>query len=259
MNQSIRFVSLAFALVVAAFSLSSTASAETGTLRVTFKYKGTPPAAGKLDPTNDKAFCGKKDIPDESLIVNKENNGLKNVMVYVYTGRGGTKLPEMELEPTVHELANKDCRFDPHIVIAKVGDTVRVTNPDQVGHNANFAFFKNEGQNPTVPAGGSVDIMLKETEPAPIPVSCNIHNWMQARLLVLDHPFAGVSDANGVLEIKGLPVGEITFRANHETGSMTEVFVDGEETDWKRARFEIDIKAGMNDLGVVEIPADAFN
>ncbi|MEO1525674.1 MAG: methylamine utilization protein [Planctomycetota bacterium] len=258
MKQSTRFLSLACAAALASLTLSTAASAETGTLRVTFKYKGTAPAASTIDPTNDKAFCGKKDIPDESLIVNKDNNGIKNVMLYVYTGRGGTKLPKMDLEPKVHELANKECRFEPHIVVAKVGDTVRVTNPDEVGHNANFAFFKNEGQNPTVPAGGSVDIKLEETEPAPIPVTCNIHNWMQARVLVLDHPFAAVSDENGVLEIKDIPVGEITFRGNHESGSMTKVIIEGKETDWKRGRFEIEIKPGMNDLGVVEIPADAF-
>ena len=257
MNQSTRFLSIALAGALAV-TLAGVAGAETGTLRVTFKYKGTAPAGKTIDPTNDKAFCGKKDIPDESLIVNQDNNGVKNVMLYVYTGRGGTKLPKMKLEPKVHELANKECRFEPHIVVAKVGDTVKVTNPDEVGHNANFAFFKNEGQNPTVPAGGAVEIVLEESEPAPIPVTCNIHNWMQARVLVLDHPFAGVSNKDGVLEIKDIPVGEITFRANHESGSMTKVFIAGEEVDWKRGRFEIDIKKGMNDLGVVEIPADAF-
>ncbi len=244
----------------AAICLASSAIAETGTLRITFKYKGTPPEAGTLTATSDQAFCGQKDIPDERLLVNKQNNGLQNVCVYVYTGRRGTELPEMKLESKTHVLANKDCRFEPHVLVAKKGDVIKVTNPDEVGHNANFQFFNNQAQNRLVPVGGEIDVELPEAEPGPIDVLCNIHNWMKAVVLVLDHPFAAVSDENGVIEIEGLPAGEeIVFRANHESGLLTEVIVNGEEEEWRRSIFEVEIKPGMNDLGVVEVPAAAFD
>jgi plastocyanin len=252
-----------FAAVVAALlavTVATPALAQTGTLRITFKYKGDAPSFDDIEPTVDKAFCGSKNIPDERLIVNSENQGLKNVVVYVYTGRRGTDLPAMDLKAETHELANKNCRFQPHVLIAKKGDTIKVTNPDEVGHNANFAFFNNPAQNLTVPVGGSIDIKLEEAEPTVIPVACNIHPWMKAQVLVLDHPFAAVSDENGVLEISGLPAGEeIIFRANHESGSMSKVILNGEEESWRGARFEVEIKPGMNDLGTVEIPADAFD
>jgi len=247
------------ACLTAVLFASSAVDQETGTLRMTFKYKGDPPKPGTIDPTNDKAFCGQKEIPDESLLVNPENNGIKNVIVYVYTGRRGTELPDMELEAKTHVLANQDCRFQPHVLIAKKGDTIKVTNPDKVGHNANFAFFRNDSQNVTVPAGGEVEIELEEAEPAPIPVACNIHNWMKAQVVVLDHPFAAKSDENGVLEIKGLPTGdEIVFRANHESGSLSDVIINGEEESWRGNRFEVEIEPGMNDMGTIEVPASAF-
>jgi plastocyanin len=165
----------------------------------------------------------------------------------------------MELDAKTHELANKDCRFEPHVLIAKKGDTIQVTNPDKVGHNANFGFFNNDPVNPTIPAGATVEVKLEQDEPAPIPVACNIHSWMKAQVVVLDHPFAAVSDENGVLEIKGIPAGlDVVFRANHENGSLKEVIVDGKETEWKSSKFELKIKPGMNDMGTVEVPLAAF-
>ncbi|WP_353620871.1 methylamine utilization protein [Stieleria mannarensis] len=256
------FVPSAAAIAVCAMLLASSPAQaqETGTLRMTFKLKGAAKTFPPIAPNVDQAFCGLKQIPDETLVVNPKNSGIKNVIVYVYTGRRGTELPEMELKPETHELANKDCRFEPHVLIAKKGDTIKVTNPDKVGHNANFQFFNNTQQNLTVPAGGAVEIELKEDEPAPIPVACNIHNWMKAQVVVLDHPFAAVSNEDGVLEIKGLPVGEeVVFRANHENGSLKEVIVNGEETDWRSSKFEVEIKAGMNDMGTIEVPVDAFS
>ena len=77
---------------------------------------------------------------------------------------------------------------------------------------------------------------------------------------MLDHPFAAVSDDDGVLEIKGLPVGdEIVFRANHENGTLKEVIVNGKETEWRSNKFEVEIKAGMNDMGTIEVPVEAFS
>ena len=250
----------ALAVVGSVVGASAASAEETATLKMTFKLKGDAPASMPINPNVDQQFCGQFKIPDETLVVNPENKGIKNVIVYVYTGRRGTKLPDMDLKPETHVLANMNCRFQPHVVIAKKGDTIEVTNPDKVGHNANFNFFNNPQQNVTVPPGGKVDIELKDSEPAPIPVACNIHNWMKAQLLVLDNPFGAVTDENGVLEIKGLPVGqEIVFRANHENGSMTKVIVNGEEESWRASKFEKELKAGMNDMGVIEIPVDNFN
>lgn len=253
---------LFFCVAVAVAMLSTASAEETGTLKITFKYKGKAPATEFLSPNKDKDFCGKHKIPDERLLVNPENNGIKNVIVYVYTGgRSGTKLPEMKNEkPKTHELANDKCRFEPHVVIARVGDKIKVTNPDTVGHNANFAFFNNKSENLTVPAGGDVTIDLKETEPAPIPVVCNIHEWMKANVVVVDHPFAAKSNENGELIIKGLPVGEeITFRAGHDSASFKKMTLNGKEDGWRSNRFKVDIKPGMNDLGIVEVDKEAID
>jgi hypothetical protein len=105
-------------------------------------------------------------------------------------------------------------------------------------------------------------VKVEKAEPAPIPVDCNIHPWMRAYVVAVDHPFVAVSDKNGEIEIKGLPAGEkLSFRLYHEaaTGSIKEVLVNGKATELKKNVLELDIKSGMNDFGTITIPANALS
>lgn len=249
--------------VIAATFLSTTAhAAEWGDLKVKFVFKGAAPASKAIDVTVDKEFCGKHELVDESLIVG-EDGGIQNFVVYAYDGRGGIDLPAIHPDlmgkANTLELANKDCRFEPHIVICKSGDTLNVTNPDAVGHNCNLAFLVNAAQNFTIPPLKSKEVKLDSAEPAPIPVACNIHPWMQAKVVVLDHPYAAKSDESGTLVIKNLPAGEkLAFRLYHESaGRLSGLEVGGNEVN-RRNVFEVEIKAGENDLGTVELDASKF-
>lgn len=239
---------------------ASMAMAETGTLKMRFVYDSKDaPKVELIEPNKDIAFCGQHDIPNEKLLVDSETKGIKNVLVYVYTGRGGTKLDDVAPKNATHELANDKCRFEPHYVIAQTGDTLKITNPDSVGHNANLNFFANKAENLMIPAGADKEVALEKPEPAAIPVECNIHPWMRAYVVVLEHPYAAVSGEDGTLTIEGIPTGEVMFRVTHEAGKIDEVTIDGGKESWRRSRFELDIKPGMNDLGDVLVPADALS
>ena len=234
-------------------------AADTGDLKIRFQYGGDAPKQGEVKVTADVAFCGKQGLVDESLIVDAETKGIKNVVVQLYTGRGGSKIDPVAPAKNEITLDNDACRFEPHVVIAQVGDTLKVVNSDSVGHNANLQFFNNAAKNPMIPPSQDVKVELTDSEPGIVEVRCNIHPWMKALLLVLDHPFAAVSDAKGEIVIKGIPVGEHTFRVNHESARIGDVSINGEEDKWSRSRFEFEIKPGMNDLGTVVIPADSFS
>ncbi len=242
-------------LLCAAAGLFSTAGLYAGDLKMQFVLDGNVPATDPIKVDKDAEFCGKHELVDESLVVNPKNKGIKNVVVYVYTGRGGSDLPASAEQNKTHELANKNCRFEPRIVLAQTGDTLKVTNPDPVGHNANLNFLKNDAANLMIPATQEKEVPLTESEPAPIPVECNIHPWMKAYVVVLDHPYAAVSDEDGNLVIKDLPNEELVFRVFMEAadGSLDDVNVGGKKQQWKRNRFEVKIADGENDLGVVKI------
>lgn len=266
MNRTVYFAGVLFAgfvsTVLAFGSQHAVSGAETGTLKIRFKYKGNAPGVRNIVPVG-RILGGQAFIPDEGLLVHPKNNGIKNVMVYVYTGRRGAELPPMNLNAQLHTLVSRGCRFEPHVLIAKAGDTIQVANLDPFGLNTNFQFFANANVNLNVPPAGVVNVAVPRAvpraEPAAIPVACNIHPWMQAHVLVLDHPFAAASDENGLLEINGLPVGEeIVFRASHERGSFKKFWLNGEEESWRANKFAVEIKAGENDLGTVELDAAAF-
>ena len=241
--------------------LVTPAIAETATLKMRVVYGGAAPAKTLVNPTKDPQFCGVHEIVNDRLLVNSKNSGIKNAIVYVYTGsRGGTKLKDIPASTgKTLALDNKGCMFAPHVVVLQTNDTLRVTNSDAIGHNANLLFIKNKGANPTIPPGGKYEQKLELDEPAPIPVECNIHPWMKAYVVVLEHPFVGVSDEDGNLVIEGLPTDKITFRFFHESVTgLEDITVDGKKETWKSNRFEIKMKSGDNDLGEVVIPPNKF-
>jgi len=250
--------SLTTFLIIASIACTASA-ADTGDLKIKFQYEGKAFTPKPINVNKDVQFCGNKELVDERLLINSKNQGIKNIIVYVYTGRGGSKLDAVKPAGNTHTLANENCRFEPHIVIAQTGDKLKVTNPDAVGHNANMNFFENKAENLMIPAGKDQLVELAKPEPAPIPIDCNIHPWMKSYVVVLDHPYAAVSDENGDLTIKGLPAGKkLTFRIFHEAGAIKEVTIGGKKEEWKRSRFEVKIEPGMNDLGTVIVPAKAL-
>ena len=254
-----RAKSLTLSLLVLSVCSVSIAQ-DTGDLKITFKYRGKPHKQQLIMmPVGGPAFCGNGKMLDESLIVNPKNNGIKNVVVYVYTGRRGVLLPPQQPKKNIQTVANKNCLFEPRIAVTQVGDTLRATNPDPIGHNFNIPFFNNPAVNINLPPGKKEDLVLGIAEPAPIPFECNIHPWMSGYVLVLDHPYAAISNEDGELIIKNLPLGKMVFRAWHEVGTFkSQIFVDGKQDKWRLNKFEVNIKKGLNEFGMVEVPANQF-
>jgi hypothetical protein len=235
-----------------------------GNLTARFVYDGQTPKAPALQITKDVDFCGKFGLVDESVAVNPENRGLANVIVWVYVNRG-------EQPPPVHPalanpaaetvlLDNNKCRFDPHVLLMRTSQTLIMGNSDQVGHNCKIDTYVNPPINYTIPAGGKVEHKLPVDEARPARVSCSIHPWMSGWLLVKNHPYMGVSDKDGKLEIRDLPTGTWTFQFwQEQVGYLSEVTIDGKATQWKRGRPEITIKPGVNNLGEVRLAPAVFN
>ncbi|HBJ37750.1 MAG TPA: hypothetical protein DDZ51_23935 [Planctomycetaceae bacterium] len=135
---------------------------------------------------------------------------------------------------------------------------VNIVQRDQLGHNANLNFFANNVFAGAVPPGGPQSIKIEKAEPAPIPIDCNVHAWMRAYLVVLDHRFVSVSDDQGNIEIKDLPAGnELVFRLYHESfrKALVELEMNGQKVTLDRNLIRLMIKPGMNDLGTIVIPA----
>jgi len=240
---------LALALPVAA------RAQQWGDLEGTFVYRGTPPAPTKIVPEKDPQFCGQHPLVEEKIVVNKENGGLANVVVYLFTSPGAKVAIHPDYEKAAKTelvIDNQKCRFEPHVSAIRTGQPLALTNTDPIGHNTKADFFSNNPFNDLIPAGGKITKTFTSAEAAPAPLSCNIHPWMRAYLLVRDNPYFAVSDKDGKFTIKNLPAGDHTFVVWHETGYLSSVSVDGKATTWARGRAKVTIKAGKNSLGKVE-------
>ncbi len=236
------------------------ADAELATLRAKFVYDGDAPAPKKVDSSKDP-FCAQTEILSDAMLVGKDG-GLENLVLMFDAKRSKAKVPAEFSKPVdgIVKLDNNGCVFVPHVIFVRVGQTIEVLNSDQTGHNANFGFFNNPAQNFLIPIGGKKDFKVDAAEATLMPVECNIHPWMKGYVVIQEHPYVGITDESGQLEIPNLPVGEVTFLVRHENadGSIDEGTVDGKKQKWGRGRMELELKPGMNDLGTITIAADKF-
>jgi hypothetical protein len=232
-----------------------------GNIKVRFVYGGDYQAAPKIQVNKDAAFCGKFGLVDETLVVNPENKGIANVIVF-YRDRVPAKI-----HPSYNELIDKPifidnlkCRFEPHVTAIWHKRKIALKNGDTVGHNVKVDTFFNKGINPILPSGSTIFHQFTMEERLPSKISCSIHPWMSGWMVVRDNPYIGVSNKDGAVEIKNVPAGEFEFQFWQEkAGYIQQVTRGGTAVEWARGRVKIKIDDGKTtDLGDVLIGADKF-
>lgn len=131
-------------------------------------------------------------------------------------------------------VTQKDQEFLPFVSVVRKGATVRFTNEDSVKHNI-YSFSSEEKLNFPLHGAGTVNTKsfsrLGEVE-----LGCNIHDWMQAHLYVVDTPVYGVSGKDGKVTLAGVPAkgAKVTVWHPHlrEKGTLPSVlFQPGKPVD----------------------------
>lgn len=247
-------------LLVAA---AMTSAADWGTVKGRFVFDGPPPEQPKLQINKDVEFCGKHEPRAEKLVVHREDHGIANVVIWldVKPGEKVATHPSYDESATAQiKLANKGCRFDPHICVLRTGQSLLIENPDQVDHNTAAGLDKNDPFNAVIAAGKSSERpRFKQSERLPAQVQCSIHPWMTGWLVVKDHPYVAVTDEHGRFDLKNLPAGEHTFVVWHEQpGYVEQVTRGGKSEIWKRGKLAVNVPAGPTDFGEVRISAESF-
>ena len=138
---------------------------------------------------------------------------LANVLVYVVGGLPETDYPVPEEEVVITQ---QGCVYAPHVFGVRVGQTIRIKNPDGINHNVHMLPEVNRPMNKTMNAQRrEITHKFREPEP-PFSIKCDVHGWMQAYCAVFDHPFFAVSAKDGTYAIKDLPPGKYQLEAWHE-------------------------------------------
>jgi hypothetical protein len=241
------FVVLAFLLVTySALGDSPPDATQTaqpwGNLAVQFIYDGPKPEAKTIVVTKDIGAFGRF-VPDESLLVG-DKGGLANVAVFVTSADVPVHPEERKRAERPVELKVADGRFQPRIVSMMAGQKLKLSNDTTVAVN----FLCDADFNVIVPAKDSTLLKLPKTEKSPAAVVDNIHEWLRAYLLPLDHPYAAATGADGIARLSNLPEGEWTFRFWHEQRGFLK------PAEIRRPDFKIKIKPGENRLELSVTP-----
>jgi plastocyanin len=124
----------------------------------------------------------------------------------------------------------RERRFIPHISIVTVGTTIQFPNHDTVFHNVFAEFDAKKFDLGMYPRGSSKT--QRFDKPGLVALFCSVHSEMSAYVMVVDTPYYAKADDKGHFVIKGVPRGEYTLRAWHESGETEsrKVEVDQSQT-----------------------------
>ena len=173
-----------------------------GRVKVDGAVPPLPPLKAAGDPTVQDKICVAKAIPDDSVVVGA-NNGLANVFVFAKKLPAGVKAPPPPTDPIV--LDQQGCRFVPQAMVFRAGQPLLMKNSDSVSHNVRTTALS-MAINQIVPPNDTkgIAVTYKKPERMPVQTKCDIHAWMLAWHLPLDHPGPQLlTPGDGAVEVAG--------------------------------------------------------
>lgn len=240
--------------LMALIALTGTVQAQgLGTLKGQFILDGEftplPPLHEKGADVKDAAVCSAEAVLNQTIVVDPQSKGVQNVFIYLRKAPEG--MPAALKTPAQKEVKfdQKNCTFVPHAMTVQVGQTVQVLSDDNAAHNTHswpirnqpFNFFMKANDRKGVPVNEKEN-NIAQPEIIPTKITCDIHPWMTAYWMILDHPYMAVSDAQGNFEIKDLPPGEHSF------------YIWQESKGYVDRAFKVTVEAGkVTDAGQVKV------
>jgi hypothetical protein len=184
-----------------------------GNIVGTVKWSGPVPHLSQFPVTKDPAICdpnSQKNVDLERLVIGSQG-GVANTIVYLNNVASGKA---MDLPEQRRSLNQRQCRYEPHILLVPKDDNLRMRSSDATLHTIhmdgaatfNLPFpFQNQVISRTLQSPGLVNL------------KCNGgHVWMNAEMMVVPHPYYAVTDESGKYQITNIPPGEYELVAWHE-------------------------------------------
>jgi hypothetical protein len=207
------------ALIVFAPVLADGESGE-GIISGTVRLVGPAPSIPTIQPETEFDACGTEARPTKSLALGP-NQTVRDVIVYL------AGYPQSDITFGTNDtvfLDQRNCEFVPRIQIARSGAPLLLKNSDPVLHVVRIdSMSGTNGQRTllkvaTPYAGYEKTYQLANfREPTLLHVaSANGHEWMNAYIAVLPHPWAALTDEGGRFVLRNVPPGTHKIYAWHE-------------------------------------------
>jgi len=114
--------------------------------------------------------------------------------------------------PTV-TIAQRDRELIPYMTVVQVGTAIEFPNQDPFKHHL-YSFSPAKTFEIKLYAGKPEKPIVFD-KPGEVALGCNIHDWMEAYVLVVDTPYFAKTDARGRARIAHVPPGSYRLRWWH--------------------------------------------
>lgn len=181
-----------------------------GAIKGTVKWSGDLPATPELPVNKDNDACGKS-RPNPRLVVDSASKGVSNTVVYLENITKGA-----DLTPKDGVIDQKACEYIPHVQIVPRGSSIKALNSDPILHNVHSYLGEDSVFNIAMPIQGQeTKKPLKKS--GIVSLKCDAgHTWMSGYIVVADHPYYALTDAQGNFTIDNIPPGKYTLKLWHE-------------------------------------------
>ncbi len=183
-----------------------------GTIKGTVKWQGAVPHLMASEINRDPQVCdplGQKHRDLERLLI-APNGGVANTVVFL---RNISRGKAMDLPAPRRFLNQKNCRYEPHILLVPLQATLTVRDSDPVLHTVQMTGSADYNL-PFVLAGQEATRPM--TREGKVSLRCNVHVWMNGEMMVAPHPYYAVTDPEGNFELTQVPPGDYEIVAWHE-------------------------------------------
>jgi hypothetical protein len=174
-------------------------------------FTGASPDLAPVAVTKDQAACGLTRHVPETLVVGA-GGALRNAVVSIDGIARGKAFPPGG-RPTLDQ---RGCWFIPHLQVVPAGAEIDILNSDGILHNIHTFPKNNPPINMAQPRFRKI-LNHAFARPDVVKVTCDVHSWMNAWIVVTAHPYFAVTAADGTFSITDVPPGMYTLRAWHET------------------------------------------
>lgn len=185
----------------------------TGTIAGHVRLSGPAPANPVVrmgvDPACSRAYGDTR--PTHDFVVRAADGALANVFVEVHGPFPGVPAPAARVV-----LDQQGCMFRPRVLAMQRGQALEVRNADPTLHNVHALSTKGNTFNVSQVVGRPPFTVVMAHEEKMLRVTCDVHNWMNVYVAVVDHPYFAVTGRDGAFLLRDVPAGRRVVQVWHE-------------------------------------------
>ena len=162
--------------------------------------------AGLLAMSSSLAWAG----GISATAYNKSGEAMSDVVVYAIAQDAHAAA---QAKSDISTIAQDHLQFTPYVTAVRLGSEIRFPNYDKVEHHVKSFSPAKEFEIKPYEKTTPPPVLFDKT--GVIVIYCLIHEWMRAYVYVVDTPYFAKTEANGQVNLDGLPPGNYEIRAWH--------------------------------------------